>query len=58
MPDTYTLTRAEWEDICEWITGGDDLNWWLDPANSGEDPAVSALAQRVHTLVYGPDGSN
>lgn len=46
--ETITIPRTAFEDLCEWIGSGCDLDWWHENDDHHEaDPETWALAQRV-----------
>ena len=44
--ETITIPRAAFADMCEWIEGGGDLDWW-HKYGADEDDETWELAQRV-----------
>jgi hypothetical protein len=45
--ETITIPRAAFDDMCEWIAGGGDLDWW-HKNGADEDDETWELAQRVN----------
>ena len=46
--ETITIPRAAFDDMCEWIEAGLDLDWWHEHDDHREDqPETWELAQRV-----------
>ena len=44
--ETITIPRAAFDDMCEWIGGGADLDWWFKNG-ADEDTETWELSQRV-----------
>ena len=44
--ETITIPLTAFEDLCEWIAGGGDLDWW-EKHGADEDEETWELAQRV-----------
>lgn len=48
VSETITIPRAAFDDMCEWIEAGLDLDWWHEHDDHREEqPEMWALAQRV-----------